>query len=70
MGPIEQPQVVVESPIQGRGPRLDEVKRRLHRTLIDELVATYDRQAGKNCNPVLLLIDEAGRTAIPSLVEP
>lgn len=38
-------------------------------TLIDELITTYDKRAGKNCNPVLLLIDEAGRTAIPSLAD-
>jgi type IV secretion system protein VirD4 len=36
-------------------------------TLIDELTATYDEAKGINCKPVLLLIDEAGRTAIPSL---
>ena len=38
-------------------------------SLIDELITTYDKQDGKNCNPVLLLIDEAGRTAIPSLAD-
>jgi hypothetical protein len=38
-------------------------------TLIDELIITFDKRAGKNCNPVLLLIDEAGRTAIPSLAD-
>ncbi len=37
--------------------------------LIDELITTYDKTAGKNCKPVLLLIDEAGRTAIPSLAD-
>jgi type IV secretory pathway TraG/TraD family ATPase VirD4 len=36
-------------------------------SLIDELTTTYDNQAGKHCNPVLLLIDEGGRTAIPNL---
>src|SRR5207249_9151199 len=36
-------------------------------TLIHELTTTYDTAEGKNCHPVLLLIDEAGRTAIPSL---
>jgi type IV secretion system protein VirD4 len=36
-------------------------------TLIDGLITTYDQAQGRNCNPVLLLIDEAGRTAIPSL---
>jgi type IV secretion system protein VirD4 len=38
-------------------------------SLIDELITTYDHQNGKNCNPVLLLIDEAGRTAIPMLAD-
>ncbi len=38
-------------------------------TLINELTTTYDSVAGKNCHPVLLLIDEAGRTAIPGLVD-
>jgi type IV secretion system protein VirD4 len=38
-------------------------------SLIDELITTYDQSLGKNCKPVLLLIDEAGRTAIPSLAD-
>jgi type IV secretion system protein VirD4 len=38
-------------------------------SLIDELVTTYDQRAGRGCQPVLLLIDEAGRTAIPSLAD-
>jgi type IV secretory pathway TraG/TraD family ATPase VirD4 len=38
-------------------------------SLIDELITTYDKAEGKNCHPVLLLIDEAGRTAIPSLAD-
>ena len=38
-------------------------------TLIDNLITTYDKAQGKNCQPVLLLIDEAGRTAIPSLAD-
>jgi type IV secretion system protein VirD4 len=37
--------------------------------LIDELITTYDAAGGRNCNPVLLLLDEAGRTAIPSLAD-
>jgi type IV secretion system protein VirD4 len=36
-------------------------------SLIHELITTYDKAAGQHCHPVLLLIDEAGRTAIPSL---
>ena len=38
-------------------------------TLIDEMVYTYDTTRGENCYPVLLLIDEAGRSAIPQLYE-
>jgi type IV secretion system protein VirD4 len=38
-------------------------------SLIDELTATYDNAKGVDCQPVLLLIDEAGRTAIPSLAD-
>jgi type IV secretion system protein VirD4 len=38
-------------------------------SLIDELTATYDNAKGVGCQPVLLLIDEAGRTAIPSLAD-
>jgi type IV secretion system protein VirD4 len=38
-------------------------------SLIDELVTTYDQRAGRGCQPVMLLIDEAGRTAIPSLAD-
>jgi type IV secretory pathway TraG/TraD family ATPase VirD4 len=37
--------------------------------LIDELMKTYDQRAGYGCQPVMLLIDEAGRTAIPSLAD-
>ena len=48
---------------------LSPLVRLLWGSLIDELITTYDSQAGKNCNPVLLLIDEAGRTAIPSLAD-
>jgi type IV secretory pathway TraG/TraD family ATPase VirD4 len=38
-------------------------------SLIDELVTAYDKRGGQNCAPVLLLVDEAGRTAIPSLAD-
>ena len=34
---------------------------------INELTSVYDRRQGRGCNPVLLLIDEGGRTAIPNL---
>ncbi len=36
-------------------------------SLIGELISTYDQKQGRDCYPVLCLIDEAGRTAIPSL---
>ena len=51
---------------------LSPLTRLLWGSIIDELTTTYDRQPGQNaeekgCNPVLLLIDEGGRTAIPNL---
>jgi type IV secretory pathway TraG/TraD family ATPase VirD4 len=46
---------------------LSPLVRLLWGSLIDGLISTYDQAQGANCNPVLLLIDEAGRTAIPSL---
>jgi type IV secretion system protein VirD4 len=38
-------------------------------SLLGELITTYDARSGKGCSPVLLLVDEAGRTAIPSLAK-
>jgi type IV secretion system protein VirD4 len=38
-------------------------------SLIDELITIYDQTHGKHCKPVLLLLDEAGRTAIPNLAD-
>src|SRR5207302_8970622 len=38
-------------------------------SLINELVTIYDSRAGNGCQPVMLLVDEAGRTAIPSLAD-
>ena len=48
---------------------LSPLVRLLWGSLIDELVTTYDQRAGRECQPVMLLIDEAGRTAIPSLAD-
>src|SRR5438876_10967688 len=48
---------------------LSPLVRLLWGSLINELVATYDSRAGSDCQPVMLLIDEAGRTAIPSLAD-
>jgi type IV secretion system protein VirD4 len=48
---------------------LSPLVRLLWGSMMDELITTYDRVSGKNCNPVLLLLDEAGRTAIPSLAD-
>src|SRR5207302_5050390 len=48
---------------------LSPLVRLLWGSLIDELVAIYDSRAGSGCQPVILLIDEAGRTAIPSLAD-
>jgi len=36
-------------------------------TLLNELVAQYDRTGGAGCHPVLLVLDEAARFAVPSL---
>ena len=38
-------------------------------SLIDGMMHVYDQRAGQGCNPVMLLVDEAGRTAIPSLAD-
>lgn len=46
---------------------LSPLTRVLWSSLIDELTTTYDRLGGRGCKPVLLLIDEGGRTAIPNL---
>ncbi len=48
---------------------LSPLVRLLWGTLLNELTTTYDRHQGQGCKPVLLLIDEAGRTAIPSLAD-
>lgn len=48
---------------------LSPLVRLLWGTLINELTTTYDAKQGSGCKPVLLLIDEAGRTAIPSLAD-
>jgi type IV secretion system protein VirD4 len=48
---------------------LSPLVRLLWSSFIDEQITTFDRQQGKHCKPVLLLIDEAGRTAIPSLAD-
>lgn len=48
---------------------LSPLVRLLWGSLIDSLITTYDTLDGKDCRPVLLLIDEAGRTAIPSLAD-
>ena len=48
---------------------LSPVVRLMWESLIGELITTYDRVQGEGCQPVLLLLDEAGRTAIPALAE-
>ncbi len=48
---------------------LSPLVRLLWGTLIDELITSFDKAQGNKCKPVLLLIDEAGRTAIPSLAD-
>jgi type IV secretion system protein VirD4 len=37
--------------------------------VLNELVAHYDRTGGVDCHPVLLVLDEAARFAVPSLPE-
>src|SRR3954471_60846 len=46
---------------------LSPLVRLLWGSFIDELITTYDAVGGRDCQPVLLLGDEAGRTAIPGL---
>ena len=48
---------------------LSPLVRLLWGSVIDELITTYDRQEGRGCKQILLLVDEAGRTAIPSLAD-
>ena len=48
---------------------LSPLVRLLWGSLISELITAYDSTQGNGCQPVLLLIDEAGRTAIPSLAD-
>ncbi len=48
---------------------LSPLVRLLWGSLMNELITTYDKTQGQGCNPVLLLIDEAGRTAIPMLAD-
>jgi len=48
---------------------LSPLVRLLWGTLMNELTTSFDTKQGKGCQPVLLLIDEAGRTAIPSLAD-
>jgi type IV secretion system protein VirD4 len=48
---------------------LSPIIRLVWKSLIDEMMDTYDNQNGEDCHPVLLLVDEAGRTAIPSLAD-
>lgn len=48
---------------------LSPLVRLLWGSLIDELITCFDKAAGKGCKPVLLLVDEAGRTAIPTLAD-
>ena len=55
-------------------PALAPVVRLIFQTLIHDMQTTYDKRPGrtgkeKGCSPVLLLLDEAGRVAIPKLYE-
>jgi len=48
---------------------LTPIVRLLWTTLLGELVAHYDRVAGKDCLPILCLVDEAGRAPVPALAD-
>src|SRR5512132_992795 len=48
---------------------LSPLVRLLWGSLIDDFLTIYDTKQGRGCNPVLLLVDEAGRTAIPMLAD-
>jgi type IV secretion system protein VirD4 len=48
---------------------LSPLVRLIWESLIYDLITCYDQRLGKNCQPVLLLMDEAGRSAIPNLPE-
>lgn len=48
---------------------LSPLVRLLWGSIIDEMISTYDKKQGRGCNPVLLLVDEAGRTSIPMLAD-
>jgi type IV secretion system protein VirD4 len=48
---------------------LSPLVRLLWGSLIDEMISTYDKKEGRGCNPVLLIVDEAGRTPIPMLAD-
>ncbi|MFL5626482.1 MAG: type IV secretory system conjugative DNA transfer family protein, partial [Ktedonobacteraceae bacterium] len=52
---------------EGELERLSPLVRVLWGSQVKELIACFDRAEGKGCRPVLLSIDEAGRTPIPSL---
>ena len=43
--------------------------RLISQTIIHDGITTYDKRNGKGCNPLLLLLDEAGRVKIPDLDE-
>jgi type IV secretion system protein VirD4 len=48
---------------------LSPLVRLLWGSIIDEMITTYDKKQGRGCNPVLLIVDEAGRTPIPMLAD-
>jgi hypothetical protein len=47
--------------------RLKPLLRLVWESLINDMVAHYDTVAGARCHPVLLMLDEAARFAVPSL---
>jgi type IV secretion system protein VirD4 len=45
------------------------VVRLVFQTIIHDAITTYDKRKGKDCYPLLLLLDEAGRVKIPHLYD-
>lgn len=48
---------------------LSPLVRLLWGSFMNELITSFDKTQGHGCHPVLLLVDEAGRTAIPMLAD-
>lgn len=65
--PVRRPVTVYLRFPEHRLHALSPLIRLLWSALLDELIALYDSRKGRECNPVLALIDEAGTSPIPAL---